>query len=113
MAVTTNTASLPGGGHGDGVTRRDFLYIAAGALGASGAAAFAWPLINNMNPAADTLALASMEANLGAIQVGQRVKFKWRGKPVFVSHRTPEEIKSAQAVKLSAASRANENAQRR
>ena len=100
MAVTTNTASLPGGGHGDGVTRRDFLYIAAGALGASGAAAFAWPLINNMNPAADTLALSSIEVNLGSIETGQRVKYKWRGKPVFISHRTPEQIKAAQDVKL-------------
>ena len=100
MATTTKTATLPGAGHGDGATRRDFLYIAAGALGATGAVAFAWPLVNNLNPAADTLALASIEVNLSKIEVGQSVTFKWRGKPVFVRHRTPEEIKLAQDVPL-------------
>ena len=51
------TSSIPAGGHGD-PTRRDFLMVATGALGAVGVAAVAWPFINNLNPAADTLALA-------------------------------------------------------
>ena len=63
------TASVPAGGHGD-PTRRDFLMVATGALGAVGVAAVAWPFINNLNPAADTLALASIEVNVQPIQVG-------------------------------------------
>jgi ubiquinol-cytochrome c reductase iron-sulfur subunit len=98
MATTNKTASLGGhAGHGEAVTRRDFLYVATAATGAVGAVAAAWPLINNMNPAADTLALASIEVPLKAIEVGQSVTVKWRGKPVFIRRRTPQEIAKAQA----------------
>jgi ubiquinol-cytochrome c reductase iron-sulfur subunit len=96
MAAT----SIPTGGHGD-PTRRDFLMVATGALGAVGVAAVAWPFINNLNPAADTLALSTVEVNVQPIAVGQAVTVKWRGKPLFVRHRTPEEIKEAEAVPLS------------
>jgi len=75
--------------------------VATGALGAVGVAATAWPFINNLNPAADTLALSSVEVNIQPIQVGQAVTVKWRGKPLFIRHRTPEEIKEAEAVPLS------------
>jgi ubiquinol-cytochrome c reductase iron-sulfur subunit len=93
-------SSIPTGGHGD-PTRRDFLMVATGALGAVGVAATAWPFINNLNPAADTLALSTVEVNVQPIQVGQAVTVKWRGKPLFIRHRTPEEIKAAEAVPLS------------
>ena len=96
MAAT----SIPTGGHGD-PTRRDFLMVATGALGAVGVAATAWPFINNLNPAADTLALSTVEVNVQPIAVGQAVTVKWRGKPLFVRHRTPEEIKEAEAVPMS------------
>ena len=75
--------------------------VATGALGAVGAAAVAWPFINNLNPAADTLALASIEVNVSPIQVGQAITVSWRGKPVFIRHRTPQEIKEAEAVPMS------------
>ena len=75
--------------------------VATGALGAVGVAATAWPFINNLNPAADTLALSTVEVNVQPIAVGQAVTVKWRGKPLFVRHRTPEEIKEAEAVPLS------------
>ena len=93
------TSSMPADGHSD-PTRRDFLMVATGALGGIGAVAAAWPLINNLNPAADTLALSSVEVNVQPIQVGQAVTVKWRGKPLFIRHRTPEEIKVAEAVPL-------------
>jgi ubiquinol-cytochrome c reductase iron-sulfur subunit len=93
-------SSIPTGGHGD-PTRRDFLMVATGALGAVGVAATAWPFINNLNPAADTLALSTVEVNVQPIAVGQAVTVKWRGKPLFIRHRTPEEIKAAEAVPLS------------
>ncbi len=78
-------------------TRRDFIHIAAGAAAVGGAAMFAWPLINQMNPAADTLALASLDFDLTKVVEGQQVTVKWRGKPVFVRFRTPAEIARARA----------------
>lgn len=80
--------------------RRDFLFVAAGAVGAVGAAAVAWPLINQMNPDASVLALASIEYDLTPIEEGQSVTIKWRGLPVFVRHRTAREIEEAKAVPL-------------
>ena len=94
------SSSIPAGAHGD-PNRRDFLMVASGALAAVGGIATAWPFINNLNPAADTLALSTIEVNVKAIAVGQAITAKWRGKPVFIRHRTPEEIKEATSVKLS------------
>ncbi len=65
-------------------SRRDFLYLTAGATGAVGAAAAIWPLIDSMNPAADVLAVSSTEADLAPIEVGQRITVMWRGSPVFI-----------------------------
>jgi ubiquinol-cytochrome c reductase iron-sulfur subunit len=80
-------------------TRRDFLYIATGAVGAVGAAAAAWPLIDQMNPDASTIAAgAPIEVDLAPIAAGQVIKVFWRGKPIFVSHRTPKEIEEARKV---------------
>ena len=76
-------------------SRRDFLFIATGAAGAVGAAAVAWPLIDQMNPDASTLAMSSAEVDLGAVAEGQILTVKWRGKPVFVRHRTKKEIEEA------------------
>ncbi len=83
---------------GDGQTRRDFIYLAGAAMGGVGAAAALWPFIHSLNPAADTLALASIEVDLAPIQPGQAIKAMWRGKPVFIRNRTQEEIDSARAV---------------
>ncbi|MFO1135249.1 MAG: ubiquinol-cytochrome c reductase iron-sulfur subunit [Rhodoblastus sp.] len=79
-------------------TRRDMLYIATGAASAVAVGAVAWPFIAQMNPDASTLALASTELDIGAIAEGQIVTIKWRGKPVFVRHRTKKEIEEAQNV---------------
>ena len=89
-------AATKGHGH-DGETRRDFLQLATGAFGAAGLAAFSWPFIQQMNPAADTLALATIELDVSKIEVGQAIKVKWRGKPVFIRHRTKAEIDVAKA----------------
>lgn len=80
--------------------RRDFLYIATGAAGAVGAAAVAWPFIDQMRPDASTLALATIDVDVSAIQPGMSVTAKWRGKPVFIRNRTPEEIDAAKAVPM-------------
>jgi ubiquinol-cytochrome c reductase iron-sulfur subunit len=85
---------------GEDPSRRDFIYIAAGA-GAAGAAGMALiPLIGQMNPAADTLALASIEYDLSKVTEGMQAVVKWRGKPLFVRHRTPAEIKAAQSADI-------------
>ncbi len=82
-------------------TRRDFLLIATTTVGAVGAAFAIWPLVHSMNPAADVLALSSTEVDLTPIEPGQRITVVWRGKPVFVGHRTEAEISAARAVPLS------------
>jgi len=78
-------------------SRRDFLLHATLATGAVGTAVSLWPLVNSMNPAADTLALSSVEVSLAGIEEGQAITVSWRGKPVFVRHRTPAEIEEAQS----------------
>ena len=85
----------------EGETRRDFLFLAAGALGAVGTAAVAVPFINSMNPSADVLALSTTEVDLKPVAVGQAITVVWRGHPVFVRHRTKEEIDAAAKVPLS------------
>lgn len=84
----------------DGPTRRDFIMLTAAALGGVGAAAALWPVIDSMNPAADVLALASIEVDLSPIQPGQTIKVKWRGMPVFIRHRTEADIEASRAVNL-------------
>lgn len=95
MTESAASSQVQGAGPGGEPTRRDFIFIATGAAAAVGAAAVAWPLIDQMNPAADTLALASTEVSLESIELGQETTILWRGKPVFIRHRTPEEIARA------------------
>ncbi|RAK60127.1 ubiquinol-cytochrome c reductase iron-sulfur subunit [Phenylobacterium hankyongense] len=80
---------------GDDPSRRDFIHIATGAAAVGAVAALAWPFIDQMNPAGDTLALASIEFDLSKVAEGQQVVVKWRGKPLFVRYRTPAEIAAA------------------
>ena len=84
----------------DDKSRRDFLIISTSAVGAVGTALATWPLVDSMNPAADTLALSTTEVDLAPIEEGQSITVVWRGKPVFVRHRTAAEIKAAEAVSL-------------
>ena len=81
--------------------RRDFLYIATGAVGAVGVALTAWPFIDQMNPTPSALALGSIEVDLTAVQPGQQVVYTWRSHPLFVRRRTPKEIDEAKAVNVS------------
>jgi len=80
--------------------KRDFLYIASAAVGVVAVGGVVWPLINQMNPDASVLALASIEYDLSKIQTGQAVTIKWRGMPVFVRNRTQKEIDAARAVPM-------------
>jgi len=82
----------------EGVRRRDFINIAAVSFAGVGAVAVVLPLVNQMNPSADVLALASTEVDLSGIAPGQAIKTTFRSQPLFVRHLTPEEIAKADAV---------------
>jgi len=92
--------TVPQDGPQDGETRRDFLYLVTGAFSAVGVGAMAWPFISSMNPARDVLALSTTEVDLSPIAVGSAITAVWRGKPVFIRHRTQKEIDEARAVPL-------------
>ena len=78
--------------------RRDFLTLVTASVAAVGAGAAVWPFVSSMGPARDVLALSTTEVDLSPIAVGQAVTVVWRGKPVFVRHRTPQEISAARSV---------------
>lgn len=82
-------------------TRRNFLTLTASSVALVGAACAAWPLINSLNPSADVLAMSSIEVDISGIEPGNVLTVKWRGKPVFIAHRTDKEIKEAQEVSIS------------
>ena len=84
----------------DEPNRRDFIVIAAQTFAGVGAALALWPFISQMNPDASTQALASIDVDLAPIKEGQAITVSWRGKPVFIRNRTPEEVKKALEVPL-------------
>jgi ubiquinol-cytochrome c reductase iron-sulfur subunit len=86
--------------HNEG--RRDFLMLACGCTAAAGVAGAAWPLLNSLRPAADVLALSTVEVDISRIPVGGAMTVMWRGKPVFIRHRTPAEIAEAEDVNIAA-----------
>jgi ubiquinol-cytochrome c reductase iron-sulfur subunit len=107
LSDTTHPTTAPSGAKridphevGTGVTRRDFLVIATGAFAAVGVAGTLWPFIDQMNPDAAALALASTEVDVSSIEPGQSIIAVWQGKPVAVRYRTEEEMKAAQQVPL-------------
>lgn len=90
----TATIEEEGGAH-DGENRRDFLLISTVTVGAAGVLMAAWPFVDSMNPSKDVLALSSIELDVAAVEEGQAITVVWRGKPVFIRHRTKEEIDRA------------------
>ncbi|MES2861158.1 MAG: ubiquinol-cytochrome c reductase iron-sulfur subunit [Pseudomonadota bacterium] len=87
--VTTDPHGEPPEGE---ATRRDFIHIAAGAAAAGAGVMAVWPLINSMNPAADTLALSTVEFDTSKVAEGMQIVITWQGKPVFLRFRTPAEL---------------------
>ena len=88
-------------GDGEGVRRRDFINIAALSFAGVGAGAVVLPLVAQMAPAADTLAMSSAEVDVSSIAPGQAIKSVWRKQPIFIRNLTPQEIAAANAVPLS------------
>ena len=92
MESTMNNGNLPYDS-----SRRDFIFIAAASFAGIGGAMSLWPVIDSLNPAADVRAEATVEIDLSPIELGQRVTVLWQGKPIFIDHRTPEQIARARA----------------
>lgn len=78
-------------------TRRDFLYYATAGAGVVATGAAVWPLINQMNPSADVKALSSIRVDISGVEEGTQLTVKWLGKPVFIRHRSPQDIEYARA----------------
>jgi ubiquinol-cytochrome c reductase iron-sulfur subunit len=97
LTDTTHSMTAPGGAE---PTRRDFLLIATGAFAVVGAAATVWPFIDQMNPDAAALALASIEVDVSSLEEGQSITVNWRGKPVFIRYRTAKEMQEAADVAI-------------
>jgi len=106
-STTHPITASPGAKHiepheaGTDVGRRDFLLIATGAFAAVGLAAAVWPFIDQMNPDASALALASIDVDISSIEPGQSITVMWRGKPVFIRNRTEAEMNEARDVPVS------------
>ena len=94
--TSTPSQDAPDGGK----SRRDFLIYATTAVGVTGTGLALWPFIHSLNPSADTLAMSTTEVDLTPIAEGQAITITWRGKPVFIRHRTPQEIAAARDVKV-------------
>ncbi|MBW0487017.1 hypothetical protein O181_026732 [Austropuccinia psidii MF-1] len=85
-------------------TGRAFAYLMVGSMGvitAAGAKSLVSDFLSNLSASADVLALAKVEIDLANIPEGKNVIIKWRGKPVFIRHRTPAEIQEANSVEVS------------
>jgi len=98
MATVEHPTATAAPADGDGIRRRDFINIAAVSVAGVGAASLLYPLLNQMNPSADVLALASIEVDIAAIETGQAIKTIWRKQPIFIRNLTPREIQAANAV---------------
>ncbi|KAK4244481.1 Rieske [2Fe-2S] iron-sulfur domain-containing protein [Corynascus novoguineensis] len=77
-----------------------FMVGTLGAISAAGAKSTIQEFLVNMSASADVLAMAKVEVDLNAIPEGKNVIIKWRGKPVFIRHRTPAEIEEANSVNV-------------
>ena len=100
MATVEHTEGTAPAASDDDLRRRDFLNLAAVSVAGVGGVALLYPLINQMNPSADVLALAQIDVDIAAIQPGQAIKTIWRKQPIFIRQLTPQEIQAANAVDL-------------
>jgi ubiquinol-cytochrome c reductase iron-sulfur subunit len=97
---TEGAAHAPAAAGEGGVRRRDFINVAALSFAGVGGLVSLFPLINQMNPSKDVLALASIEVDVSQIQPGQAIKTIWRKQPIFIRNLTPAEIQAANATPI-------------
>jgi ubiquinol-cytochrome c reductase iron-sulfur subunit len=96
--TSTHPSDLPD----DDPSRRDVILVGAGAFAVIGGGAVLWPLLDQMNPDASALSMASTKVDVSHLEEGQAITVMWRGKPIFIRHRTPKEVEEGKEVKLSA-----------
>lgn len=101
MSEDIKNPELPYHTSSDDPSRRDFIVMGSTAVACAGAAVAAIPFISSWAPDKGVLAVSSIEVNVSAIKPGETHTAMWRGGPVFLRHRTPEEIKAAQNVDIS------------
>jgi ubiquinol-cytochrome c reductase iron-sulfur subunit len=90
MTISTEHPEHAAGGE----TRRDFLLLVAGTMGAVATAVTIWPFLDSLNPAADTIAAgAPIDIDISHVQPGQQIIVVWRQRPIFIVHRTPDMLK--------------------
>jgi ubiquinol-cytochrome c reductase iron-sulfur subunit len=77
--------------------RRDFLGAATTVVAGIGVCGAVWPLVSSMNPTADIKSKATTEIDISRIKPGEISTVAWQGKPVFIVHRTPEQVAAVQA----------------
>ena len=94
MTADPAAAALP---QPDDPGRRDFIHLAAASAAVGAGVAALWPVVDQMNPSADTLALSKVDVDYAKVALGQQLVVKWQGRPVFIRHRTPAEIAAAVA----------------
>jgi ubiquinol-cytochrome c reductase iron-sulfur subunit len=92
VAESVVTTEPHGGAPEGDPSRRDFIHIAAGAAAAGAGVMMVWPLINSMNPAADTLALSTIEFDTSKVAEGMQIVITWQGKPVFLRNRSAADL---------------------
>ena len=84
--------------HPEPPSRRDFLYIATGMVGAVGAVATLVPLIDQMNPDASTIAAGGpVDIDISKIEAGSQILVQWRERPIWIYHRSPAALKMLQS----------------
>ncbi len=96
--MASSEATTPADLHATESTRRDFLYIATGAVAAIGGIATLVPLIAQMNPDASTLAGGGpVDLDVSKIEEGAQVVVYWRQRPIFVFHRSQQTLRALQS----------------
>ncbi|MEL6212690.1 MAG: ubiquinol-cytochrome c reductase iron-sulfur subunit [Pseudomonadota bacterium] len=83
-------------------TRRDFIHLLAAGMSGMAVVGVAVPLVDQMNPDASVRALSTKEVDIASLSEGEAIKVFWQGKPVFIRHRTAEEIAAAEETPISA-----------
>lgn len=102
MAATIESQTKPMAAGAEEPTRRDFIHILGTTVAGAGVAAVIVPIVDQMSPDASVRAQSTKEVDISSIQAGQAIKVMWQGKPVFIRHRTEEEIRDAEATPISA-----------
>ncbi len=84
---------------GVNTSRRRFLIASTAAVGSVGIGGVAVPFLGSWRPSAKAKAAgAPVKADLSKLRPGEMITVEWRGKPVYVMHRTKEQIEGLKSL---------------